>query len=165
METFIFGQWWRNNQSLAWKCTYFQILCCVLEKWIRTQHQILFGKNIWFGSKSSSQYKTSDTIDGEPMKFEWNISQDSRHCSSSTESMSSWPEWAIHHNSKDELNSNRCSMTSDDNDRECNANSNLVSFWQKDSQQDYGHSQEENKQHSSHFRKIGVCLHHQPFKP
>ena len=28
----------------------------------------------WF--KSSSQYRTLDTIDGEPMEFEWNISQD-----------------------------------------------------------------------------------------
>ena len=28
----------------------------------------------WF--KDSSQYRTLDTIDGEPMKFEWNISQD-----------------------------------------------------------------------------------------
>ena len=28
-------------------------------------------KLIWF--KSSSQYRTLDTIDGEPMEFEWNI--------------------------------------------------------------------------------------------
>ena len=38
----------------------------------------------WF--KDSSQYRTLNTIDGEPMKFEWNISQDSQHCSSSTKS-------------------------------------------------------------------------------
>ena len=41
----------------------------------------------WF--KDSSQYRTLDTIDGEPMEFEWNISQDSPHCSSSTKSNSS----------------------------------------------------------------------------
>ena len=31
----------------------------------------------WF--KDSSQYRTLDTIDGEPMEFEWNISEDSPH--------------------------------------------------------------------------------------
>ena len=31
----------------------------------------------WF--KDSPQYRTVDTIDGEPMEFEWNISQDSPH--------------------------------------------------------------------------------------
>ena len=41
----------------------------------------------WF--KSSSQYRTLDTIDGEPMEFEWNISQDSPHWSSATKSKSS----------------------------------------------------------------------------
>ena len=41
----------------------------------------------WF--KDSSQYRTLDTIDGEPMEFEWNISQDSLHCSSSKKSKSS----------------------------------------------------------------------------
>ena len=46
----------------------------------------------WF--KDSSQYRTLDTIDGEPMEFEWNI----------------FP--ANPNNSKDELSSCRCSMTS-----------------------------------------------------
>ena len=41
----------------------------------------------WF--KSSPQYRTMDTIDGEPMDFEWNIFQDSPHCSSATKSKSS----------------------------------------------------------------------------
>ena len=41
----------------------------------------------WF--KDSSQYRTLDTIDGEPMEFQWNISQDSLHCSSSKKSKSS----------------------------------------------------------------------------
>ena len=42
----------------------------------------------WF--KDSPQYRTLDTIDGEPIEFEWNISQDSLHCSSSKKSKSSW---------------------------------------------------------------------------
>ena len=43
-------------------------------------------KLTWF--KDSAQYRTLDTIDGEPMEFEWNISQDSLHCSSSKKSKS-----------------------------------------------------------------------------
>ena len=39
--------------------------------------------------KGSSQYRTLDTIDGEPMAFEWNIFLDSPHCSSATKSKSS----------------------------------------------------------------------------
>ena len=42
---------------------------------------------LWF--KNSSQYRTLDTIDGEPMEFEWNISQDSLHWSLSMKSKSS----------------------------------------------------------------------------
>ena len=34
----------------------------------------------WF--TSSSEYRNFDRIDGEPMEFEWNISQDSIRCSS-----------------------------------------------------------------------------------
>ena len=34
----------------------------------------------WF--KDSPKYRTLDTIDGEPVGFEWNISQDSLHCTS-----------------------------------------------------------------------------------
>ena len=44
-------------------------------------------KLTWF--KSSPQYRALDTIVGEPMEFEWNISQDSPHCSSATKSKSS----------------------------------------------------------------------------
>ena len=44
-------------------------------------------KLTWF--KSSPQYRALDTIDGEPMEFEWNISQDSPHCSTATKYKSS----------------------------------------------------------------------------
>ena len=63
-------------------------------------------------SKDSPQYRTFDTIDGEPMEFEWNIFQDSPHCSSTAKSKSSRTKWATQHNSKDELSSCRCLMTS-----------------------------------------------------
>ena len=41
----------------------------------------------WF--KDSSQHKTLETIDEEPMEFEWNIFLDSLHYSSSKKSKSS----------------------------------------------------------------------------
>ena len=41
----------------------------------------------WF--KDLSQYRTLDTIDGEPMEFEWHILPGSLHCSLSTKSNSS----------------------------------------------------------------------------
>ena len=52
---------------------FFRIPCYILERWIRTQHKTMFGKKklSWF--KDSPQYRTLDTIDGEPMEFEWNI--------------------------------------------------------------------------------------------
>ena len=76
-----------------------------------TSNTVWEEKLSWF--KDSPQYRTLETIDGEPMEFERNIlAQDSPHCSSATKSKSSWPKWAIHHNSKDELYSCRCSMTS-----------------------------------------------------
>ena len=41
----------------------------------------------WF--KNSPQYRTLDTIDGQPMEFEWNMFQDSQHWSLSAKSKSS----------------------------------------------------------------------------
>ena len=63
--------------------------------------------------KSSSQYRALDTIDGEPMEFEWNISQDSPNCSSATKSKSSCRKRAKNEKiSQDGLSSCRCSTTS-----------------------------------------------------
>ena len=63
----------KSSVSRTRRFTYFQILCYAFERWMRTQNQILLGKNSWVGSKSSPQYRALDTIDGEPMEFEWNI--------------------------------------------------------------------------------------------
>ena len=56
-------------------------------------HQNLQSNTVWEDKltwfKSSSQYRTLDTIDGEPMEFEWNIYQDSPHCISARKSKSS----------------------------------------------------------------------------
>ena len=75
-----------------------------------TSNTVWEEKLSWF--KSSPQYRTLDTFDGGPMEFEWNILQDSPHCSSSAKSKSSCLKSATHHISKDELSSCRCSMTS-----------------------------------------------------
>ena len=45
------------------------------------------GRLMWF--KSSSEYRTLDTIDGEPMEFEWNIFPGFTHCSLSVKYKSS----------------------------------------------------------------------------
>ena len=77
-----------------------------------SQHQVLFGNSSWVGSRihHNTELWTQLTENG------WNssriFSQDSPHCSSPTKSMSSCLKWATHHNSKDELSSCRCSMTS-----------------------------------------------------
>ena len=71
-----------NKSSIfyAHKSTYFQILCYALERWTRVKLR-------WF--KSSPEYKAWDSIDGNPMEFCWNISQDSPNLSSATKSKSS----------------------------------------------------------------------------
>ena len=101
----------KSSVSRMQRFMYSQILCYVLERWFRTQQQILLENSSWICFKGSSQYRTLDTIDGEPMEFERNISQDSLHWSLSKKSRSSWTTWANHNNSKDELFSCRCSMT------------------------------------------------------
>ena len=102
----------KSSVSRVQRFLHFQILCLCLGKVHQNpQSNIVWEEKMsWF--KDSPQYRTLDTIDAEPMKFEWKISQGSPHCSSATKSMSSCPKWAIRHNSKDESSSCRCSMTS-----------------------------------------------------
>ena len=102
----------KSSVSRTRSFMYFQILCYVLERWIRTQHQMLSGKTSWRGSRVHHNTELWTTIDGEPTEFEWNISQDSLQCKSSKKCKSSWPKWATHHNSRVELSSCRCLMTS-----------------------------------------------------
>ena len=98
-------------------------------------------------AKDSSQYRTLDAIDGEPMESEWNISQDSQHCSSSKKSKSSLEKKSANLiNSTDELSSCRCSMTSYGEIRTMSRDvllmPHLCLYLQQDSQQDVGHSSE-----------------------
>ena len=99
-----------SSVSRMQRFTYSEILCYVLKRWIRTQHQILYGKNCWVGSKIHHNTEL------------WTQSTESRWNSSgifpriqyvgSVKSKSSWAKWANLNNSKDELSSRRCSMTS-----------------------------------------------------
>ena len=74
METFVSDWWWSSHQSLAREgVRIFRFCVMALERWARTHYRILSGEDklTWF--KSSWQYRTLETIDGEPMEFEWNI--------------------------------------------------------------------------------------------
>ena len=62
--------------------------------------------------KSSQNYRNFDRIDGEPMEFEWNISQDSIRCSSVKKSKVYFTDWEKHQRiSQEEFFLCRCSTT------------------------------------------------------
>ena len=111
METVISDQWWRSHQSRMQRFVFSDSVSC-----LGKMNQNPTSNTVWERQlgcfKDSSQHRTLDTIDGEPMEFEWNIFQDSPHWSLSVKSKSSWAKWANPNNSKDELSSCRCSMTS-----------------------------------------------------
>ena len=64
----------------------------------------------WF--KSSPQYRTLDTIDGEPMEFEWNIFPGFTTLQLVSKVQEFMTKMGDPAQSKDELSSCRCSMTS-----------------------------------------------------
>ena len=73
--------------------------------------------------KSSSQYRTFDTVDSEPMEFEWNISEEFMS------KMSDPPEFKGRLTFMSMFND--ILWISEDNERECNANADLVSIFAK----------------------------------
>ena len=122
---------------------YSQILCYVLEKWIRTQYQKLLGNDSWFGSKIHHNTELWTQLTENRWNSSGKFSQHSPNYSSSTKSKSSWTKWATQHNSKDELSSCRCWMTSYGDLKTMNRNvlltPHLCLHLQKDFQQDTGH--------------------------
>ena len=50
-SSYLWSTMKKSSVSRIRRFMYSQVLCYVLERWIRTQHQILFGKNSWVGSK------------------------------------------------------------------------------------------------------------------
>ena len=109
-------------------------------------------KLTWF--KSSSQYRALDTIDGEPMEFEWNnIPGFTTHCSSATKSKSSCQKWAkCQKISQDGSSSCRCSTTSHGDLKTMNRNANQAPnsflFMRKDFHQEDGHSSDLDQKRS-----------------
>ena len=100
----------------------------------------------WF--KSSSQYRTLNTIDGEPMEFEWNTFPGFttlQLCNKVQEFMSKMSD-------PSESSSCRCSMPSHGDLKTMNGNAmlTLTSFlcMQEDSQQDDGHSSDLDQKRS-----------------
>ena len=88
-------------------------------------------KLTWF--KSSSQYKTLDTIDGEPMEFEWNIFPGFttlQLCNKVQEFLSKMSEKPEEFKGRIIFMSmfNDISWGSQDNEQECESNANLVSI-------------------------------------
>ena len=143
-NTYRWSMMKKSSVSRMQRFMYSQILCYVLERWIRTQHQILFGNSSWVASKIHHNTKLWTLL----TENRWNSSeifyQDSLHCSSSKKSKSSWTKWANQNNSKDESSSCRCSMTSCGELKTMKRNVLLIPHLcrhsQKDFQQDVGHS-------------------------
>ena len=135
MKTFILGRWWRSHHSLAREGLRIFRFCVM--PWKDAPEPTIkhfLGRQSWLGSRFSSQYRTLDTIDGEPMEFEWNFSQDSPHCSSATKSKSSCPKMS---DEPEECKGriifmsmfNDISWGSQDNEKECESTTNFVSIY------------------------------------
>ena len=91
------------------------------------QSNTVWEEQVDVGSKSSPQYRTLDTIDGEPMEFEWNIfpgftTLELRPVKS--KSSLSKHERRTRTIPQDELSSCRCSMTSHGDPKTTNRNAN-----------------------------------------
>ena len=123
---------------------FFRFCVMCLERWIWSQHQILFGNNSWVGSKIHHNTELWTQL----MVSRWSssgiFSQESPHCSSATKSKSSCLKWVFHQNLKDESSSCRCSMTSCGDLKTMNRNAMLTPhlwlYLQEDSYQEHGHS-------------------------
>ena len=71
-DNYLWSMMKKSPVSRMQRFSFFQkksVLC--LGK-VRTQHQVLFGKNSWVGSKIHHNTETTDTSDGERMDIEWN---------------------------------------------------------------------------------------------
>ena len=132
METFIFDWWWRSRLPLAREglC----ILWCVLERWIRNQHQILVGKKNWVGSRVHHNTELWTQLMVSLLNSRAICSQDSPHSSAAANSKSSFLKMS---EEPEDFTGriifmsmfNDISWGSEDNERECNASADLVSFF------------------------------------
>ena len=132
MESFIFDWWRRSRQSLARKGLRIFRFCVVL--WTDEREPTIKycpeDKLTWF--KSSSQSRTLDTLDGEPMEFEWNIFPGFttlQLCNKVQEFLSKMSEEPEEFTGRVIFMSmfNDISWGSQDNEQECESSANLVS--------------------------------------
>ena len=121
----------KSSVSRMQRFMYFQILCCLLDKWIRDQHQILLGNSSWIGSKIHHNTELWTQVTENRWNSSGILSQESAHCSSSKKSKSWWTKWANQNNSKDEIS---CSMTPGDELKTMK----IVYFFAKGFEQDIG---------------------------
>ena len=115
-------------------------------------NQMHFGKNSWVGSKIHHNTELWTQLTENRWNSSGICSQDSLHCSSSTKSKSSWTKSATQINSKDELSSCGCSMTSNVDLKTMNGNAvltpHLCLYLRKDFQQDVGYSSDLDQKRS-----------------
>ena len=97
----------KSSVSRMQRFMYSQILCCVLERWIRTHHQTLLGNSSCIGSKMHHNTELWTQLTDSRWNSSGIFSQDSPRCSSSKKSKSSWTKCANQNNSKDKLTSCR----------------------------------------------------------
>ena len=151
-NNYLWSMMKKSSISRMQKFMYSQMLCYVLEWWIRTQHQILFGNDSWVGSKVHHNTE----LGAQLTENQWNssgiFSQVPPHCRLFVKSKSSWTQWANQINSKDEISSCRCSMTSYREVKTMKWNVLLIPHLclcsQKEFQQDVGHSSDVDQKRS-----------------
>ena len=74
LDTSVINWWWNSHQIFnAHKSLYSQILCCVLERPIKTRNPTKHGKKRIEGTTTDQSYRDYDGINGEPTEFVWNI--------------------------------------------------------------------------------------------
>ena len=112
---------------------------------------VLEDKLTWF--KSSPQYRTLDTIDGEPMELEWNIFPGFTTlllCNKVQDFISKMSVEPEEFTGRIIFMSmfNDISWGSQDNEQECELNANLVSIYARRSSQEDGHSSDLDQKRS-----------------
>ena len=108
------------------------VLCLGKMNQNQESHVVWEEKLTWF--KSSSQYRTLDTIDGEPMEFEWNIFPGFttlQLCNKVQDFLSKMSDPPEQFKGRIIFMSmfNDISGRSEDNEQECESNANLVSIY------------------------------------
>ena len=125
----------KSSVSRTRRFTYSQILCYVLERWIRTQHQILLRKNSWVGSKihHNTEMWTQLTVS------RWNSSGIFSHGFTTLQLVREVQEFMNKMGDPSQTKGqiifmsmfNDITWWTTDNEQECIANATLVSFFAK----------------------------------